>query len=470
MIIKFRIKNFLSIRDEKVLSFEASKNIEKYDQYFTVERGNYKLLKLLAIYGPNASGKTNVLDAITLFRRISVERNGLGILFGPITFAADPSYNKGNTEFGLDFLVEDEGKYIKYHYEMIFNYNNREIILEKLEYYPDRCNLIFERKANSKNERGFDLKIGKSMKLKKSDLDAIESNTLKHTTVLSSFHVTNPIFSKAKNAFEWFERLQQPIENILLNNSIFTNYSIQRRFEESTASRQFLINFLKNADMNITDISINRYEEEVPEKYVGFINSLKDVSKDSNLDISHEMGFEFPEGRKIVNYETTLIHSSEIDGKKIEYSLPIGAESLGTRRIFELAYPLLMALIDSKILVIDEIESSLHFEIIKYYLLSFLSNSEDSQIIFTTHNLLLLDWDILRNDVIWFTEKQQDGATDLFKLTDIKGIERLKVLKQYMAGNLGAFPDIYQYKFNIDSLKEENKKRKTDGEKGKRKS
>jgi len=134
----------------------------------------------------------------------------------------------------------------------------------------------------------------------------------------------------------------------------------------------------------------------------------------------------------------------EPGSKKLAMTLPKEEESNGTRRYFQLVDPILMALKNNSFLFIDEIETSLHPDLLKQLVVNFLENSDTSQLLFTTHNISLLTRrDILRNDVIWFTEKNKKGATDLFSLADFKSDQIRKTSSIYNAydlGKLGAKP------------------------------
>jgi AAA15 family ATPase/GTPase len=164
--------------------------------------------------------------------------------------------------------------------------------------------------------------------------------------------------------------------------------------------------------------------------------------------------------RNINRIQKELSHVFKVKGELKEGNLPYLLESNGTKRSYELAAPLIENLVSGKLMIIDEIESSLHFDLVKYIILVFLANSENSQMLFTTHNLLLLDWDILRHDVIWFTEKKEDGSTELYSLAEFKELNRSNILKRYLSGQFGAKPDIYDYKLNLQDLKEDSSGKK----------
>ena len=135
------------------------------------------------------------------------------------------------------------------------------------------------------------------------------------------------------------------------------------------------------------------------------------------------------------------------------YLLPINSESAGTKRYFELGGILATLLKDDSVISIDEMEASLHPDLLKHFLLTFLMNSLNSQLIVTTHmRELLMEKEILRNDVIWFTEKKDDSSTDLFNLTDFDTSVIRKsssIYNAYKIGKLGAVSNLGDYYIGI---------------------
>ncbi|MDV0447012.1 hypothetical protein MsAg5_08800 [Methanosarcinaceae archaeon Ag5] len=454
MIIEFRVKNFLSIKDEQVLSFEADSNTD-YEKYFVTEIGGYRLLKVMGIYGANASGKSNILKALDKFLEIGLKSRYMGDNLARTTFSFNSDYDRGNSQLGMDFLIEDSGKFIKYRYEII--YNVLDIVSEKLEYYPNsRPALVYERVQNIENPRGFDFKVPKSMKLKNADKDAIELNTLRNTSVLSSFSRINPIFPQAKKVYNYFSSY--------LKNTIKTNLSLKDEsmnyFEKSYERRNILTELFQKADFDISDVQILNLRKmaefgiyDHKKEYQAAMDSIM-VKETSVFDQYLSLKYDIPK------FETYFIHTYQENGEYKSGKLPLSSESLGMVQFFGLAYPLIHALVHPSVLLIDEIENSLHLEIVKYIIMIFLSNATTSQMLFTTQNLLLLDGEIMRKDAIWFTQKQKDGSTELYSLTDFTDLNRSNrnYLKSYLAGNFGAVPDIYQFKLDLDSLKKSESK------------
>ncbi len=198
-----------------------------------------------------------------------------------------------------------------------------------------------------------------------------------------------------------------------------------------------LIKILSKADFNITDFQIKIEEENEMGKVLKLLKT-SGVAEKSEL-----YGLE-----KIFNNEITFYHTPVGYDKK-SYSLEYFHESQGTQRYFQLAGLLDLMIRNKFILFIDEVESSLHPDLLEHFLLTFLTNSKNSQLIATTHHReLLMKRDIFRQDAIWFTEKKPDGSTDLFSLADFdSSIVRntTSVYNAYKIGKLGAKPNLKDY-------------------------
>ena len=148
-------------------------------------------------------------------------------------------------------------------------------------------------------------------------------------------------------------------------------------------------------------------------------------------------------------------HSVKQGEKHVSYSLPYSEESQGTKRYFQFSGILNEMLTGTKTFIIDELESSLHPDLVKHFLLLFLVNAKSSQLIATTHyRELLMERDILRDDVIWFTEKKPDGCIDLYSLSDFDSTvirDTSSVFNAYKSGKLGAVPALSDYYIELSN-------------------
>ncbi|MDP8210953.1 MAG: ATP-binding protein [Candidatus Stygibacter australis] len=457
MIISFSVSNFLSIKEEQVLSFEASSD-ESYNEYFIREIGKYRLLKMGIIYGANASGKTNILKALDVLRQLVTRSRDADkdIYYTPFLF--DDEYKTGNCKMKLEFLVGDEGKYVKHIYELEFN--AKEIVNESLKYYPgQQPAMIYNRVKNTNLERGYTLKFSNGSKPKSEEQNILESSTLINNTILSAFNKVNPIIPKTKRVRKWFDYYMTR----LLSQENKADEKTADVFFKKSIQRQGILNeFIKKADYNVSKFIISEGNWKFTEDRKDFALKFGELiySLDESNSAMSNWKNQIDKITQLPITKKELSHVYKVKGELKEGNLPYLLESNGTKRSFELAAPLIENLMKGKIMILDEIESSLHFDLVKYIILVFLANSENSQMLFTTHNLLLLDWDILRHDVIWFTEKKEDGSTDLYSLADFKELNRSNILKRYLSGQFGAKPDIYDYKLNLQDLKEDSSGKK----------
>ena len=273
--------------------------------------------------------------------------------------------------------------------------------------------------------------------------DAIRIYTLENTTVLSAFKKINIDFPEAKCVFDWFGAKEI--------GSALSGMPFEWRATEyfsGNGNKEFALSFLKNADFSISEVNFKKRNVPLPkvlspESNGGTIEPNKDVSV--LIGISEE---------EVVKPEFSHFYTNK-DGKTEHAVLPMEDESSGTLRAFGLAAPIHQLLTEGGILMIDEIETSLHPRIVEYLLLVFLVNSKDAQLVFTTHNTSLMQADFMRPDVIWFTEKNEAGATELYALDEFNDVKMAKVKGQYEAGRFGAYPHVWNYKLDLTPKKEE---------------
>lgn len=423
MIINFSVQNFGSIKDKQTLSFEADKSTHLEDAYI-VNFGGQRILKLALIYGANASGKTTILKALDFLRDIVLEperkkTNELG--FNPFLF--DPKTPKQNSIISIEFFHND----IKYFYEVEFF--KKAIVTEELYFHnPNKAN-VFKRKTNLSNQFT-EISFGSKISTDKVFEKTLESNTLWNNTVLGGYLKTNIDLKELQEVIDWFENYLRPL--------VYTRAELEgfvtSRIESKEISKADVITILKKADFNISDIVIEEKEENIPD---GLIEFLKRQVKEHSDKIK-----ELEDKGKVTAVNIEFEHTVN----NTKYTLPLEFESQGTRRYYGFAGLLALLIKNSTAFPIDELEASLHPDLYLHFILSFLLNSKDSQIIATTHNREILDnKDIFRNDAIWFTDKQESCSTELYSLTDFdSSIVRntTNILNAYKSGKLSGTPNL----------------------------
>lgn len=425
MILSLSIKNFGPINDEVVLSFEPTTD-DSLSDYYISEIDGVRILKIGMIYGPNASGKTTILQALELLRDLIVEPNDQKT--DPIEYQKhllDEESINNPTEFKLIFYVNE----IKHIYNIVFD--NNIIISESLTYYPGiQPAKVFSRVTEdgiSKIEIGGTLGLNKEEKLK------LEVNTIKNNTVLGGYSKSNVSHDIFENIYDWFDNTVMPMIEPSTKLFGWTSNSLE---EKDIKKKQF-IELLQKADLNISDFEFVEENIELDD------DMLKKIEF---FPIPDDAKNEIVKNKKISARDVIFKHEfSGEDGLKKTMDLPMRWESNGTMRYYGLVGPILSAISNDKIIFIDELETSLHPDLMKHLILTFLANSKKSQLLFTTHNTALFaERDILRNDAIWFTEKNKNGATDLFSASDFKSSDLRKtssIFNAYKIGKLGAKPN-----------------------------
>lgn len=430
MIINFSIQNFGSIKDKQTLSFEADKSSHLED-YYIIKKNGLRLLKLGLIYGANASGKTTILKALQFLRDLVLEpeaKKTESLNFKPFLF--DKVSPKENTILSIDFLQKEK----RYFYEVEFNGNA--IVNETLNHYnPTKAN-VFKRTTDL-DKQYTSISFGSKIKTTKPFEKTLESNTLWNNTVLGGFLKTNIEMKELKDATDWFTNYLRPLIYTKTNLDNF----VTSRIDKLEINKDDVVTILKKADFNISDIVIKKEDEDIPD---GLIEFLEKQIKDSRDSID-----ELKSKGKITSVSMELEHT--VGNQK--YSLPFKYESQGTVRYYGFAGILSLLLRKSVAFSIDELEASLHPDLYVHFLLSFLVNSKHSQIIATTHNREILNnKDIFRDDAIWFTDKTDECATELYSLADFDSSvirDTSNVYNAYKIGKLGGVPNLGDYFIDI---------------------
>lgn len=398
MILEFSVKNFLSFKEKVTFSMIANSNKELNDNY--VEIGGNKVLKSAAVYGANASGKSNLFEILA--RVVSMLRSSNSVDINAklplIPFKLDKGSVNKPSEFEIKFIL-DETRYV---YGFIADKDK--IYDEYLYYYPNgRETKIFDR--TNINEYSYTQKDEKILR-------EIEDKNAQNKFFLAT--ATNWNFDKTKAAYDFLTNGIEPCNDLnALKNMAYKAYEAN-----PDHLKDFAIDFLQKADFNIEDYQI------------------------SKVEMPGELLANMPEfiAEKLKSYQVLFKH------KNSDNFLSINEESLGTQMIFAFIPFLADSLKNKKVLIIDELDKSLHPFLVQYIVEIFNDveiNKNGSQLIFNTHDTNLLDLNILRRDQIWFTEKNKEtGESDLYSLSDFSVRKQENVEKGYMLGRYGAVPFI----------------------------
>jgi len=433
MIHYVKINNFGPVKDQVELNFEVGEGIEE-DAYEVAMPDGKRLLKLAYIYGANASGKTTLLDAIEFMKDLLL--NPLGkksdeLEFEPFLLCKEPYGNLSS--FELSFYTEG----VRYIYEVAFN--KQSILNEKLIFYKSaKPTELFSRETDLAKKLTR-IQFGNSAKVSVREKDLLESNTLHNNTVFGAFTKTNADIPFLDKISTWFGEFF--LED--LSNNEYLNALTAVKIHNSEDVNTWMNEFLNKADNQVVAVSVPDLMEQMTNKLKSNLNVMSlDLLGKRNTSMSFgraELNLE----KKSDEFRVDLIHRIN---QTESYTLPLAKESKGTQRYFGLGGPLYDLVHGSHFLCIDELENSLHADLMKHFLQLFLMNAKSSQLLITTHNLSLMeDSDFIRRDALWFTEKSTDGGVSLYAASDFDTSVLRKdanLSKAYKAGRLGAKPNL----------------------------
>jgi len=430
MLITFKVSNFRSIKDEQSLSLVAS----NYDRSLPENMINpsqtgipkLKLLKGAGISGANASGKSNILSGLLFmsnFVRKSATRISPGDPTGVTPFCLDSIYLAKPSSFEINVIIEG----IRYEYG--FSLDRQKVVSEFLIVYPKgSAQRWFDRTFDETKNEYIWKHSSVNFKLDKDLRDKTRPNSL--------FISTGAQFNNVQlmPLYNWFKTGLFFI-NLGADDWFAPNFTATM-IEEKKPQVQAIIELLKTADFGIIDAKVQHRELSSEEIRDNVPPSLfREIEKDGKLTQMNIM-------------EIKLQHQGSNNGESF---IDFSEESAGTRRFFSLLGPWLDTLEHGYTVLLDELETSLHPLLVKEFLRLLFSekyNTKGAQIIFTTHNPFILDTDLIRRDQIWFTEKDEEGGTHLYPLTDYKPRNNESLTRGYLAGRYGAIP------FIPDGLKE----------------
>ncbi len=423
MLIEFSVNNFKSFKDTKKISMVRSKSKDPslLDNTFSIN--NYNLLKSAVVYGANASGKSNLFNAMAFMKSFvikSVKMQKVEKI--PVeTFMLHTETESSSSSFEVIFIIDNN------EYRYGFEVDENKVYAEWL--FSDRtgkreAQLFFREEGKySINSRLF--KEGKGLENKTRD------NAL-FLSVVAQFN--GDISTKIIKWFYYFNQLHG------LKNDLYMDFTMrQLKLPEFKKEIVKMVNF---ADLGISDLEVIEKEvtkETLPENLPDEIREMmmKDNSKLINIITKHNKYNEKMELDSLIDFE---LNKNESDG---------------TKKFFAISAPILDTLKNGKILVIDELDSSLHPVLTEHLIKLFNDkniNNKNAQLIFTTHNTNLLNNSIFRRDQIWFTEKDKFGATDLYSLIEYNKPRKNDLWeKRYLQGRYGGVPYIKNIKFNEES-------------------
>lgn len=412
MLIEFRVKNFRSLRDEQVLSMVASpdKTLKDTHVFATGLKAAPGLLRSAAIYGANASGKSTLLRALQFMQELvarSATRIRPGEKFSVQPFRLDEASATEATAFELSFL--DEGIRYQYGFAMTAERIVSEHLLVYKAFKPQRW---FQRHHDIHTNRDI-YEFGPGLKGKK---QVWEDATRPNALFLSMAAQLNS--TSLRPVFDWITN------NLVIFNeySPLTSEAAVQALQE-TKSKKRLCDFIRAADISLADIEVTT--RKVPAQ------PRRDDAGARKMDAS-------PEEMDVFDLR---FHHITDEGRA---SFPIEEESNGTRNLLYLAAPIMDILQSGAVLLVDELDTSLHTLLVRELVRLFnnpATNPGHAQLIFTTHDTSLLDADgLFRRDQIWFMEKGADQASELISLSEYSPRKNEALERGYLIGRYGGIP------------------------------
>jgi len=436
MLIRFVIQNTFSFDEQKEFNMIPKTRLKTLKHHI-YSINNFPLLKIASIYGANGAGKSNIIKALGLFQKFVIDED-IPYELKKSRFKFNPK-NK-NQILAVEFIQNNAAFYygIEFKDDIIFT---EELYLSGLGKQADK--LIFERKTNKnkittiKFSEAFE-KDEKSNVLKTVLLEEF----VKHNKLVLRLIAKrdNPFLQHAKIAFQWFERALQVITPYSHTVALAHKLEIDKNF------KKFADDFMKSFNLGI--ISLNSEKKKLKD-FIGEDNEeeieriIKEIEKSPNrmIGLRSKRGEEIviiKDGNDIWVKKLLIKHKGKND--KL-FLFELEEESDGTVRLLDFIPAFKEITSERKVFVIDEIERSIHPLLIKELIRKFsLDASTKGQIIFTTHESNLLDQEIFRQDEIWFVEKNINGATDLYSLSDFKEHKTIDIRKGYLNGRYGSIP------------------------------
>jgi len=417
MIINFKVSNFKSFNEAQEINFVVQPRQSGLENNYA-QMQSKKILKSAVIFGANASGKSNLIAALGWFRNFVInsfqpnQENDEDETIDFEEFLLNYKNKNLPTEFELDFLIGNQ------QYKYSFAVNKKEVVKEKLEFvYQSKTaksgGVIYQRIKNK-------LEIYKSNKTRESAQNLLKKDTL-FLSVL------------AASGDDLGEKVLAKISSIVILKS----------FENSSYSRKNYLEYKKEIDdlMIQADFGIKKIDVKDEEVTHEDIQKLLEKEKDIPPRLI-ELIKSKPESLKKNSVLTTHTGIDE-NNQTVDIEFDLENESDGTQKAFALAGIIADILKKGRFLVIDEMESNLHAFICKFILLQFhLKNSNNAQLLFTSHSTSLLDKDLLRRDQILFAEKNKLGATELYSLASLAERKDVDYAQRYLDGRYGAIPYI----------------------------
>ena len=430
MLISFTVENWRSFKKSATLSMAAGREQQHGSRLMKLNKYRMRVLPTTAVYGGNASGKSNFISAMAFAQRciLEVVQPESRITVEP--FLLDQTCKNKPSKFIFNILIDKDI------YEYSFSVTSAMVKEERLQKITSKSEItLFHRFADDDNPH-FHQNLRNNPRLR----FAFEG------TRANQLFLSNSVYQKLND----FEDIYNWFKDVLV--FIFPDTAVRQIgifIDEDSPYTDIFNTMLDHLDTGIKELT----SEDIAFENLPISDDLKRQIL-SDLKESHGMDIGMGDGEKIIlrlkddMLQVKRLCTSHMDSHGEPIRFQMRQESDGTKRIIEFL-PLffqLCALKSEKIYIIDEIDRSLHYLLIRKLLESFLNvcgNETRKQLIFTTHDVMLMDQNILRRDEIWITERSGDGSSELISFAEFKDVRRDKDIRgSYLEGRMGGIPNL----------------------------
>ena len=443
MLIRFTVKNFSSFRDETIFSMSAGQ-FRRHPSH-VIDINGHPILKGAFLFGANASGKSNFVRAVAFARNLV--RYGIDeVDVDRKYFRLSPNGHEDEGLFQFDIFIKGG---LFYSYMIAISYSKACIIGEMLMANADgedpKCVFAYEVGAdgvvNFESDFTLEDEDARRFEVYREDAEAVQKRKESFLSEIAKRAVkqrTSHFFNHFRNVYRWFGKLL-----VLFPDSRYEGFDYIEDVEDRVKLGELLHAFdtgidslqTENADMDkILSVVPEKKREEMKAR---FIRNLTGEHKSDAVglrtgDNSYMVTYD---GQRLVAKKIVANHG--IDGESFERE----DESDGTKRLFDIL-PLRDVFSSGRVVIVDELDRSLHTKATTEFIKMFYRAAEghQSQLIATTHDHNILDLDMLRQDEIWFVERDKEHCSRLFPLTQFKARFDQDIRKDYLLGRYGALP------------------------------
>lgn len=424
MLIEFSVTNYRSILQRQTLNMVASTYFKEMESLNTFipnqDDGVPRLLRSSVLYGPNASGKSTLIQALQFVQNQvlhSQKESQAGDPIDVVPFKLTAESRAGDSEFEISFVERG----VRYEYG--FRCNHKRFTEEWLFAYPHG-------RAQKWFHRVVDVKTGKDVyKFSTSFMGARQRHSWGAQTRPNALFFSTAIQlnnEQLKPAFDWFQSRLRVLNSLAV---VGPGYTLNRCKDEKERAR--IVSFMNSADLSISDIRVKETaftSEMVPSGLPSAIRQeiLKDMS-----------------GKSVM--EARFLHKDVDTAESVEFEE--SEESDGTRALFAFAGPWLDVIQHERVLVVDELDTSLHPLLVHHLVKRLHHEGTNAQLVFTTHDTTLLSQKLLRRDQVWFMEKDGKSASKLYPLSDFSPRDNEAVERGYLNGRYGGIPFLKELDF-----------------------